>query len=164
MHGNTFHSLWMLQLENNVNSTDNNIDPNEEKEHSSAIESSISSGFSDTFLIATNHSPNKYNKNSVICSPYEIKQTPKSLINNNTNKRHSNKYVLKNIHLILLLITSSINALLVKVFCVFSGFIYLNIPFTTLTLILGISTLSTIFSIFINPYILLLRCNILVFV
>ena len=179
MHGNTFHSLWVLQLENNALISADDDEENEphdengreehEESQSSHQSSSVSSSESDTFLIATNRN----DKNGVICSPYQIEETPKSQKSpNNYKKKNGLKkvkdkgYILSNIHLILLLITSSINALMVKVFCVFSGFIYnyYDISFQTLTLILGLGALSTMAAVFINPRIIFLRCNMLVFV
>ena len=152
MHGNTFHSLWMLQLESDA-------DIEHEEEHTSDRETSTTS--SDTFLIATNRAPN----HNIAYSPYKNAETVKASPSNNTTPK-SPQYMLTNCHLLLLLFTSSVNACLVKVFCVFSGsiFKFYQMSFSTLTLILGIATLSTVIAVIINPYLIFLRCNMAVIV
>lgn len=168
MHG----SPWVQADVTPENADDLDSDPGEcsDCSHTTEKESSPSSS-SYSFLVAQNHQ--SINTLGVLDhkSIHAVGPTPSPINKTKSyqkeqSSQYSKQYQIGNSHLFLLLLTSSINALMVKVFSVFSGFIYesYDIPFEAWNLVLGISSLSTAFSVLLIPYLLFLRCNMLMFV
>lgn len=154
--------LW-LQPDIDPDATDTDGGGCSDCSHTTEKESSPSSSYS--FLVAENHqSINTAQTLRHMETPSPINKTKSQ--QREQSWRYSKQYQIGSSQLFLLLLTSSVNALMVKVFSVFSGFIYefYDIPFEAWNLMLGICSLSTVLSVLLTPYLLFLRCNMLIFV